>query len=156
MQFDDFDRKILEILQRDATLSVAEVADQVGLSQSTCWRRINLLEQAGVIGARVALLNAKALGLEVTVFANIKLSAHGRRSLSEFEEAIAVFPEVTECYTMSGEMDFLLRIVSRDIESYERFLRSTLLQMPSVQEVHSHIALSQVKFTTALPLAGAR
>ncbi len=98
------------------------------------------------------MLDARALGIEVTVFANIKLSAHGRRSLSEFEEAIARCPEVTECYTMSGEMDFLLRIVSRDIESYERFLRETLLQMPSVQEVHSHIALSQVKYTTALPL----
>ena len=156
MHLDDFDRKILERLQRDATISVADLADQVGLSQSTCWRRVNLLEQSGVIGARVALLDAKALGLEVIVFANIKLSAHGRRSLSEFEEAIAVCPEVTECYTMSGEMDFLLRIVTRDIETYERFLRETLLQMPSVQEVHSHIALSQVKRTTALPLSAIR
>jgi Lrp/AsnC family transcriptional regulator len=156
MTLDEFDKKILERLQHDATIAVAELADQVGLSQSTCWRRINLLEQAGIIGARVALLDAKALGLEVTVFANIKLSAHGRRSLNEFEEAIAVYPEVMECYTMSGDMDFLLRIVSRDIESYERFLRATLLQMPSVQEVHSHIALSQVKQTTMLPLAAVR
>jgi Lrp/AsnC family transcriptional regulator len=92
------------------------------------------------------------LGLEVTVFANIKLSAHGRRSLNEFEEAIAVFPEVIECYTMSGDIDFLLRIVARDIEAYERFLRETLVQMPSVLEVHSHIALSRVKYTTMLPL----
>jgi Lrp/AsnC family transcriptional regulator len=156
MILDEFDKKILERLQRDATIAVADLAEQVGLSQSTCWRRINLLEQAGVIGGRVALLDAKALGLEVTVFANIKLSAHGRRSLSEFEEAVSVCPEVMECYTMSGEMDFLLRIVARDIESYERFLRGTLLQMPSVQEVHSHIALSQVKQTTALPLAALR
>lgn len=152
MQLDNFDRKILEHLQRDATVPVSELAERVGLSQSTCWRRINVLEQEGVIKSRVALLDAKALGIEVTVFANIKLSAHGRRSLNEFEEAIAVFPEVVECYTMSGEMDFLIRIVARDIEAYERFLRATLLQMPSVQEVHSHIALSQVKFTTALPL----
>jgi len=156
MQLDSFDKKILERLQKDATVAVAALAEQVGLSQSTCWRRISLLEQAGIIGPRVAILNAKALGLEVTVFANIKLSAHGRRSLNEFEEAIAVCPEVVECYTMSGEMDFLLRIVSRDIESYERFLRQTLLQMPSVQEVHSHIALSQVKQTTALPIAAVR
>jgi Lrp/AsnC family transcriptional regulator len=156
MNLDEFDKKILERLQRDATIAVAALADQVGLSQSSCWRRINLLEQAGVIRDRVALLDAKALGLEVTVFANIKLSAHGRRSLSEFEEAISVCPEVVECYTMSGEMDFLVRIVTRDIEAYERFLRSTLLQMPSVQEVHSHIALSQVKQTTALPLAAVK
>jgi Lrp/AsnC family transcriptional regulator len=156
MNLDEFDKKILERLQRDSTIAVATLADQVGLSQSSCWRRINLLEQAGVIRERVALLDARALGLEVTVFANIKLSAHGRRSLNEFEEAIAICPEVVECYTMSGEMDFLVRIVTRDIESYERFLRSTLLQMPSVQEVHSHIALSQVKQTTALPLGAVK
>ena len=156
MHLDEFDKKILDRLQRDSTIAVAELAAQVGLSQSTCWRRINLLEQAGIIRSRVALLDAKALGLEVTVFANIKLSAHGRRSLSEFEEAISLCPEVVECYTMSGEMDFLLRIVARDIEAYERFLRETLLQMPSVQEVHSHIALSQVKHTTMLPLTAVR
>ena len=156
MHLDEFDKKILERLQRDSTIAVADLAEQVGLSQSTCWRRINLLEQAGVIRSRVALLDPKALGLEVTVFANIKLSAHGRRSLSEFEEAIAQCPEVVECYTMSGEMDFLLRIVARDIEAYERFLRETLLQMPSVQEVHSHIALSRVKHTTELPLTAVR
>jgi len=156
MALDEFDRKILDRLQRDATVAVSDLAEQVGLSQSTCWRRINLLEQAGIIRARVALLDPKALGIEVTVFANIKLSAHGRRSLNEFEEAISQCPEVVECYTMSGEMDFLLRIVARDIEAYERFLRETLLQMPSVQEVHSHIALSRVKHTTALPLTAAR
>ena len=156
MHLDEFDKKILDRLQRDSTIAVAELAEQVGLSQSTCWRRINLLEQAGIIHSRVALLDPKALGIEVTVFANIKLSAHGRRSLNEFEEAISQCPEVVECYTMSGEMDFLLRIVARDIEAYERFLRETLLQMPSVQEVHSHIALSQVKHTTALPLMAAR
>ena len=156
MHLDEFDKKILDRLQRDSTIAVVELAEQVGLSQSTCWRRINLLEQAGIIRSRVALLDAKALGLEVTVFANIKLSAHGRRSLSEFEEAISQCPEVVECYTMSGEMDFLLRIVARDIEAYERFLRETLLQMPSVQEVHSHIALSQVKHTTMLPLTAVR
>jgi Lrp/AsnC family transcriptional regulator len=156
MRLDEFDKKILDRLQRDSTVAVADLAEQVGLSQSTCWRRINLLEQAGVIRSRVALLDPKALGIEVTVFANIKLSAHGRRSLNEFEEAISQCPEVVECYTMSGEMDFLLRIVARDIEAYERFLRETLLQMPSVQEVHSHIALSQVKHTTALPLMAAR
>src|SRR5471032_2112090 len=107
MHLDDFDKKILERLQRNATIAVAELGEQVGLSQSTCWRRVNLLEQAGVIRSRVALLDAKVLGLEVTVFANIKLSAHGRRSLAEFEEAITVHPEVLECFAMSGEMDYL-------------------------------------------------
>jgi len=152
MNLDNTDRKLLAILQHDATVPVAEIAERVGLSQSTCWRRIGALEEAGVVRGRAALLDREKLGLEVIVFANVKLSAHGRRSLSEFEEAIAVFPDVTECYTMSGEIDFLLRIVARDIAAYERFLRAELLQMPSVQEVHSHIALSQVKYTTELPL----
>ena len=154
MKLDETDKKLLAILQRDSTIAVGEIAERVGLSQSTCWRRINQLEEAGVIRTRTALLDPEALGLEVVVFANVKLSAHGRRSLSEFEEAISVFPEVTECYTMSGEIDFLLRIVTKDIAAYERFLRTELLQMPSVQEVHSHIALSQVKYTTELPLEG--
>src|ERR1700748_3470079 len=110
MHLDDFDKKILDRLQRDSTVAVADLAEQVGLSQSTCGRRITLREQAGVIRGRVALLDPKALGIEVTVFANIKLSAHGRRSLNEFEEAISQCPEVVECYTMSGEIDFLLTV----------------------------------------------
>ena len=149
---DQFDREILALLQQDASLSAAEIGARVGLSQSPCWRRINRLEQLGVIEARVAHLDRHKLGLDVLVFAMIKLNAHGRRSLPEFAEAIRQHPEVQECFTLMGDMDFLVRIVTRDIQSYERFFFETLSQLPGVQEVHSNIAMSQMKSTTQLPL----
>jgi Lrp/AsnC family transcriptional regulator len=151
---DRIDCKILDLLQRDARLSNAEIASRVGLSVSPCWRRIQRLERDGVIRARVALLDAAKLGLGITVFESVKLSSHGRHTLAEFEAAIREFPEVVECYTVTGQVDFILRIVTRDIPSYERFLRDHLLQLPHVGEVHSTIALTQVKYTTAVPLAG--
>lgn len=146
------DRNILALLQEDASLSVAEVAERVGLSTSPCWRRINRLEQLGYIQRRVALLNQELLGLGVVVFANVRLSAHQNQSLREFEEAIRAFPQVMECYTMTGSMDYLLRIVTKDIHAYELFFREHLSQMPAVQEVHSSIAITQIKYSTSLPL----
>ena len=152
IDLDRYDRDILAILQEDASLSAAEIGARVGLSQSPCWRRINRLEAAGVIARRVAHLDRHALGLDVLVFALIKLNAHGRRSLPEFAEAVHGFPEVQECFTLMGDMDFLVRIVTRDIQAYERFFFETLSQLPGVQEVHSNIAMSEMKSTTALPL----
>ncbi len=131
---------------------MTEIAERVGLSQSPCWRRIQRLTAKGVIEKQVALLNRKALGLNVMVFAHVKLSAHSRDALPEFEEAIRQFPEVQECYTTLGEIDFILRVVTRDIETYERFFREHLSQLPAIQEVNSMIALSQIKSTTELPL----
>jgi len=149
---DRFDRAILEHLQHDASMSAAEVGESVGLSQSPCWRRINRLESRGVITRRVALLDRRKLGLDVLVFAMVKLTAHGRRSLPEFAETIQRYPQVLECYTLMGEMDFLLRIVMPDVYAYERFFFEELSQFPGVQEVHSNIALSEIKSTTELPL----
>ena len=151
-ELDRYDRQILDLLQRDASLSAAEIGDRIGLSQSPCWRRIHRLEQAGYIVKRVACLDRRKLGLDVLVFAMVKLSAHGRRSLPEFAEAIRGFPEVQECFTLMGEMDFLLRVVTRDVQSYERFFFDTLSQLPGVLEVHSNIAMSEIKSTTELPL----
>ncbi len=149
---DAIDRRILGVLQQDASLSNAQVASQVGLSGSPCWRRIRRLERDGVIQGRVALLDGDKLGLSVVVFASVKLSGHGRQALPEFESAIREYPEVVECYTVTGEVDFILRIVTRSMHTYEDFLRHHLLQMPTVAEVHSTIALTQVKYTTALPV----
>lgn len=146
------DRKILRLLQHDADLSAAEIAERVELSQSPCWRRIHRMQEEGLIERKVALLNPKKLGLSMTVFVNVKLSAHGRNNLAEFEEAIVGYPEVLECYTMAGSSDFLLKVVAKDIGSYERFLRDQLLQRPHVLEAHSNIAMSEVKRTTELPL----
>ncbi|MFK8030097.1 MAG: Lrp/AsnC family transcriptional regulator [Gammaproteobacteria bacterium] len=152
MLLDQTDRKILEILQNDATLPASDIADRVGLSQSPCWRRINRLEKKGIIKRRVALLDRRALGLNVVVFAHIKLSVHGRKALPEFENAIRNFPEVLDCFTTTGEVDYILKVVTKDIESYERFFRNSLSQLPSVLEVNSTIALSNIKTTTELPL----
>ena len=151
---DNFDREILQLLQEDASLSAAEIGARIGLSQSPCWRRINRLEETGIISRRVAQLDRHKLGLDVLVFAMIKLNAHGRRSLPEFADAIRRHPEVQECFTPLGDMDFLVRIVTRDIQSYERFFFETLSQLPGVHEVHSNIAMSEMKSTTALPLNG--
>ena len=150
---DPFDKEILALLQEDASLSAADIGARIGLSQSPCWRRIHRLEEAGLVTRRVALLDRHKLGLDVLVFALIKLNAHGRRSLPEFADAIQRYPEVQECFTLMGEMDFLVRIVTWDIQSYERFFFDTLSQLPGVQEVHSNIAMSEMKSTTALPLS---
>lgn len=146
------DRRILRLLQHDADLSAAEIAEKVELSQSPCWRRINRLQEEGLIERKVALLNPRKLGLGMTVFVDIKLSAHGRRNLEAFEADVVGYPEVLECYSMAGQSDYLLKVVARDIAGYERFLRDHLLQNPLVQEAHSHITMSEVKRTTELPL----
>lgn len=146
------DRRILRLIQHDADLSAADIAERVELSQSPCWRRIHRMQEEGLIERKVALLNPRKLGLSMTVFVNVKLSGHGRRYLAEFEEAITGYPEVLECYTMAGGMDYMLKVVAQDIAAYERFLRDHLLQKPHVQEAHSNIAMSEVKRTTELPL----
>jgi len=146
------DRKILRLLQHNADLSAAEIADKVELSQSPCWRRIHRMQEEGLIERKVALLNPALLGFSITVFVNIKLSAHGRNNLTEFEEEIVGYPQVLECFTMAGGSDYLLKVVAKDIASYERFLRDQLLQRPHVLEAHSNIAMSEVKRTTELPL----
>jgi Lrp/AsnC family transcriptional regulator len=146
------DREILRLLQADADMPIAEIAARVGLSASPCWRRIARLQKEGFIERKVAVLNARRLGLGLVVFANVKLAKHQSSLLREFEQAIVAYPEVTECYTMTGTMDYLLRIVTADIQSYERFLREHLSQMPAVLEVHSSIAITEIKYSTQLPL----
>jgi Lrp/AsnC family transcriptional regulator len=153
MKLDNFDRQILSIIQADASLSAAEIGERIGLSQSPCWRRINRLEESGIIMRRVAQLDRRKLGLDMLVFATVKLTAHGRRSLPEFAEAVQTYPEVLECYTIMGDMDFMLKILTRDIYAYERFFFSKLSQLPGVQEVNSSIAMSKIKMTSELPLS---
>lgn len=152
MQIDHYEKKILEILQEDARISSSELADKVGLSQSPCWRRVNMLEESGVIRKRVVLVDRKKVGLRAQVFAQVKLSAHGRAHLADFEAAIADIPEVIECYVLMGTVDFLLRVVTVDIESYEKLFFEKLSRLPGVQEITSSIALSEIKNSTALPI----
>lgn len=147
------DVQILEIVQRDATLSTQEIAERVNLSQSPCWRRIHRLETEGLINRRVALLDREKLGMEVIAFATVNLTAQGRDTLEEFESEIEQFPEVLECYTMAGTWDYMLKIVTRDIRHYEKFVRERLLKLAHIGELHSHLAVTEIKNTTALPLA---
>jgi len=149
---DRVDRRILALLQADASLTAADVAARVGLSQSPCWRRIARLEREGLIRRRVALLDRDRLGLGVVVFAQVKFARGARQSLAEFEEAVRGFTEVQECFMLMGEVDFLLKVVTRDVAAYERFLREKLSLIPAVLEVRSSMALSVVKEGTALPL----
>jgi Lrp/AsnC family transcriptional regulator len=149
---DLFERKILTILQNDATLSTADIAERVGLSQSPCWRRIQRMREEGIIRAQVALVDRRKVGLATQVFAQVKLSAHGRQHLDEFAEAICSFPEVLECYVLMGQIDFMLRIVAKDVDAYERFFFDKLSRVPGVGEINSIVALSDIKSTTALPV----
>lgn len=150
---DRYEKRILELLQEDASLSTSAIAEKVGLSASPCWRRIDRLEREGFIQRRVALVDRKKVGLNAHIFAQIKLNAHGRANLDEFTAAIRAFPEVLECYVLMGSVDFLVRVVARDIEAYERFFFDRLSQLPGVQEVNSTVALSEIKATTVLPIA---
>jgi Lrp/AsnC family transcriptional regulator len=152
MRLDRHEKAILEILQENADISTAELAERVGLSQSPCWRRVAALEQAGVIRKRVALVDRRKVGLSAQVFAQVKLSAHGRAHLADFEAAIADIPEVIECHVLMGTVDFLLRIVAANVEAYEKLFFEKLSRLPGVQEINSAIALSEIKSTTALPI----
>ena len=149
---DKLDLRLLDIVQRQGALSIADVAAKLRLSTTTTWRRIQQLEQHGVIKARVALLDRNALGLDVTMFAHVKLASTGREAIAKFEEAIRDRAEVLECYTLTGEWDFLLKIVTRNIKSYEAFYLDYLSRIPFVQSVNSSVAVTVIKESTALPL----
>lgn len=149
---DDIDLRILAVLQEDCSLSAAELAERIGLSQSPCWRRIQRLKDEGYIRREVAILDRSKMGLNAQIFARVKLSAHGRSNLAEFSKAVRSFDEVLECYVMMGEVDFLLRIVTDDVEAYERFFFDKLSLLPGVQEINSTMALSEIKSSTAVPL----
>ena len=150
---DRVDYRILDLVQREGALPVAEIAARTGLSTTTCWRRLQNLEQSGVIRGRVAVLDRAALGLDVTIFAHVKLSTQGRDAIGAFAEAIRERPEVLDCYTTMGEWDFMLRIVTRDIKAYEAFYLDHLSKLPNVQSINSSVTVTVIKETTVLPLA---
>ena len=151
--FSDIDLKILSQIQNNASLTTAEIAEKIGSSQSPCWRRIHRLEDGGVIKRRVAILDYKKLGMELVAFVSISLSAHGRQNLESFETQIVTYPEVLQCYTVTGQMDYMLKIMTKNIQHYEMFMRDKLMTMPMVQEMHTTIAVTEIKDTTELPLS---
>jgi len=152
MPLDDLDRKILTLLQADATLPVAEIADRVGLSTSPCWRRIQRLEAEGVIRGRVALLDPLKLNVGVVVFVAVRTNQHDLGWLERFAAAVRDFPEVVEFYRMSGDIDYLMRVVVPDIAAYDGFYKR-LIQRVALSDVSSSFAMETIKYTTALPVS---
>jgi Lrp/AsnC family transcriptional regulator, leucine-responsive regulatory protein len=149
---DAIDRKILGYLQADGRITMQQLADKVGLSVSPCHRRVKLLEERGVITRYVATVDQKALGLHVSVFISIKLARQKEEDLARFEKAISKWDEVMECYLMTGNRDYLLRVVAADLSSYEAFLKTKLTRLDGIASIESSFALSQVKYSPALPV----
>ncbi|HVW91044.1 MAG TPA: Lrp/AsnC family transcriptional regulator [Devosia sp.] len=148
----EIDRKILKALQQDGRMTIQAIADRVGLSASPCLRRIRRMEEAGVITAYSITLDQNAVGLPVSVFVSIKLERQRAAQLDRFAEAVAGWPEVVECYLMTGQFDFLLRVVCADLAAYEAFLREKLTQLEGVGSIESSFALGQVKYSRVLPI----
>jgi Lrp/AsnC family transcriptional regulator len=150
---DNIDIRIMDALQRDADLPVAELGKKAGLSATPCWRRVKMLEERGVLGKKVRVLNRHALGLKFVAFINVSLSTNGRQSLGQFERAVLKMPEVVECHLVTGTMDYVMKVVTVDIEAYQHFVRTVLTPLPFIREVHSYVGLTEVKSETLLPLS---
>lgn len=152
VKLDAIDRRILAELQLDGALSHADLALRVGSSAASCWRRIKALEAAGVLTATVRLVDAAKVGCGVTVLCNVRVRSHARETRARFEDFVRSRPEVMEAYSMSGDWDYLLRIVAGGVAEYEYFLMHVLLDHPAVGGASSHFALSQTKYSTAVPV----
>ena len=151
LNFDTIDRRILAALQDDATLSMNEIAARVGLSATPCWRRIQKLEEAGIIRKRVALLNGKAIAAGVSIFVSVRTNQHTDEWLKRFAEVVSAMPEVVEFYRLSGDVDYLLKVVVPDIAAYDIFYKK-LVSKIDLSDVSSSFAMEEIKYTTALPL----
>jgi Lrp/AsnC family transcriptional regulator len=148
---DAIDRKILAVLQEDAALSVAEIGQRVGLSSTPCWKRIQRLEAEGVIQKRVALIDQDKVGLGVSVFVSIETGDHSQEWLARFAEVVGAMPEVMEFYRMAGDVDYMLRVVVSDIQSYDAFYKRLIASVP-LTNVTSRFAMEKIKSITALPI----
>ena len=148
---DNIDRKILDLLQRDCTLSIAEIGDRVGLSQTPCWKRIQKLEAEGVIARRVAVVDPDKVGLGVAVFVAIETGDHSDEWLARFADVVKAMPEVMEFYRMAGDVDYMLRVVVASIQEYDAFYKRLISAVP-LKNVTSRFAMERIKSTTALPI----
>ncbi len=146
------DRRLLGAMQRNTDFSQIDLAELSGKSRTSVWRRIREFEEGGIIEGKVALLNPKELGLQIHVMLSVSMVKHSDRTRQEFEAHVQTLPEVMECYSVSGDRDYVLLIISRDMESYNQFLNTMILDHPSVHSASSSFALRRVKYTTALPL----
>ena len=149
---DAIDRRIIAELQRDASLSHAELGERVGASSASCWRRVRALEDAGILTGHVRLVDPARIGRGVTVLCNIRVRSHSIDDRVSFEQFVQSCPEIVECFSMSGDWDYLLRVVVADVAGYNSFLMDTVLAHPAVAGGSSHFALGTTKYTTALPI----
>jgi Lrp/AsnC family transcriptional regulator len=152
VRIDSVDRRILDLLQSQPGINAAAIGEQIGLSQSAVWRRMQGLREEGIIREQAVKIDREKVGLNTMVFAHVKLTSHGRSNLAAFAEAVRSYPQVLDCYVLLGNVDFLLRIVTEDIKSYEQFFFEKLSQLPGIQEINSSIALSEIKHSTVLPI----
>lgn len=152
MELDRIDRQLLQALQRNARLTVAELAEQVALSPSPCWRRVKRLEEAGLIQGYQAQLSAQALGYGVTAFVSVMVGSHSHEAARAFEARVTEIPEVIACHNVSGRYDFLLEVVAPDLNAFGEFARNTLQTLPGVKELYSSFSLKALKTSRQLPL----
>ena len=152
VRIDSVDRRILDLLQSQPGINAAAIGEKIGLSQSAVWRRMQGLREQGIIREQPVKIDREKVGLNTMVFAHVKLTSHGRSNIAAFAEAVRSYPEVLDCYVLLGNVDFLLRIVTEDIKSYEQFFFEKLSQLPGIQEINSSIALSEIKHSTVLPI----
>jgi Lrp/AsnC family transcriptional regulator len=151
-ELDTIDLKILNLMQQDASLSTAELAERVGLSQSPCWRRIQRMREEGYIKSQVVIVDRLKLGYHMQMFAQVKMTRLSESERADFVRQIQTIPEILECYTVFGEMDVMLKIIAPDVMWYQEFIFSTLLKLPGVVDVRSIVTLVEMKSTTAVPL----
>ena len=149
---DEIDLKILRILQEKADMNINDIGTKVGLSHTPCWRRIRKMQDSGVIKAQVCKLDAEKIGLDVSIFVFVRLDTHSAKALEAFEEATKSVPQIMQCYTMSGEFDYLLRVVVSTVRQYEKVIKGQLLELPHVGIFNSHFALNEIKNTSSLPI----
>jgi DNA-binding Lrp family transcriptional regulator len=152
MTLDRYDRTILQCLQHNGRLSNRDLAEQVGLSAAPCWRRVKRLEEEGYIQDYIAQLNPQILGLQVAAFAEVSLDNHHGETLTAFNQMVESCPQILECHSVSGQCDYFLKIVERDMASYESFLSGTLLQIKGIRSINTMFSLKQSKLTRELPL----
>ncbi|MGI9350255.1 MAG: Lrp/AsnC family transcriptional regulator [Rhizobiaceae bacterium] len=152
MKLDDIDIKILRVLQENADRNINDIGQLVGLSHTPCWRRIKKMEEAGYIKEKRYILDSEKVGLDVSIFVFVRLDTHSSEVLEQFEAATLSVPEILQCYTMSGEFDYLLRVVVRTVRDYEKTVKGKLLKLPHVGVMNSHFSLNEIKNTTCLPL----
>lgn len=151
-ELDRIDREILRLLMSDASRSLAEIAAEVGLTPTPCWKRIRRMEEAGIIISRVAIVDAAKVGLPISVFVAVETGDHSAEWISRFASAVASLPEIVECWRLGGDVDYLLRVVVPDMAGYDAFYRRFVAEVPSLRKVTGRFAMERVKGTTALPI----